>query len=91
MNSITIDYYSDEYRTIEKTTLESIKDGLNVTISLDYVPSFEKEDLRQLITLLRRCRDIGGEFAVRASRHDVRRVLAVTALDRVFTVVGAAA
>lgn len=91
MKAITIEYYPDEYRTIEKATLESIKGGLDVTISLDYVPTFEKDDIRQLITLLRRCREVGGDFALRASRHDVRRALAVTALDRVFTVVGAAA
>ena len=89
MESIVIAYRSDNYRTVEKDTLEALKDGFTVTVDLDVLPSLEIEDMRRLISLLRRSRQTGGEFALRASRRDLRRVLAVTALDRVFTVLSA--
>jgi len=93
MRSITFEYEAKNYQYLERVTLDALKDGLNVTVNLDYAPALDLEDLRLLVGLLRRSKeaDNGGVFALRASRPDVRRALAVTALDRVFTVVGAEA
>lgn len=75
---------------LESATLEALGEGRNVIVNLDYVPALGFEDMRRLIKLLRQSRDIGSEFALRATRPDVRKVLAITALDRVFTVLDAA-
>jgi anti-anti-sigma factor len=88
MRSITFEYEANNFQYLERVTLDALKDGLYVTVNLDYVPSLDIHDLRLLIGLLRRTRENGGEFALRASRPDVRRKLALTALDRVFTVLG---
>lgn len=82
--------YERACEQLEAATLEALNEGRNVIVNLDYVPVLGIEDMRRLIKLLRQSRDIGGEFALRATRPDVRKTLAVTALDRVFTVLDAA-
>lgn len=88
MKYTTIVYEAGEQ--LETATLEALNDGRNVIVNLDYVPALGIDDMRRLIKLLRATRDRGNAFALRATRPDVRKVLAVTALDRVFTVLDAA-
>lgn len=88
MNTITLDYRAHDYHLLESATLEALKDGLTVTLNLDVLAALEADDVRRLIVLLRRTREIGGDFTLRAGRPAVRRTLSVMALDRVFTVVG---
>ena len=82
--------YEPTCERLEAATLEALNDGRRVIVNLDYIPALSIEDVRRLIKLLRQSRDIGGDFALRATRPDVRKTLAVTALDRVFTVLDAA-
>lgn len=90
MKYTTIVYEPGACEQLESATLEALGEGRNVIVNLDYVPALGFEDMRRLIKLLRQSRDIGSEFALRATRPDVRKVLAITALDRVFTVLDAA-
>jgi anti-anti-sigma regulatory factor len=90
MKYTTIVYELATCDQLEAATLDALNDGRHVIVNLDYVPALEIEDIRRLIKLLRQSREIGSEFALRATRPDVRRALAVTALDRVFTVLDAA-
>jgi len=90
MKYTTIVYESGACEHLESATLEALGDGRNVIVNLDHVPALGNEDMRRLIKLLRQTRDFGSEFALRATRPDVRKTLAVTALDRVFTVLDAA-
>ncbi|HEY8298174.1 MAG TPA: STAS domain-containing protein [Candidatus Baltobacteraceae bacterium] len=61
-------------------------DGARLLLDLDGLPSLDVEAIRGLITILRRVRDAGGEIALHVTREDLKRTLAVTALDRVFTI-----
>ncbi|HZY98254.1 MAG TPA: STAS domain-containing protein [Candidatus Baltobacteraceae bacterium] len=90
MKYTTIVYDREGGVQLEAATLKALGDGRNVIVNLDQLPALEIEDMRRLIKLLRQSRDIGSEFALRATRPDVRKALAVTALDRVFTVLDAA-
>lgn len=90
MKYTTIVYEPGARDQLEAATLEALGDGRNVIVNLDSLPALEIEDMRRLIKLLRHSRDIGSEFALRATRPDVRKTLAATALDRVFTVLDAA-
>ena len=90
MKYTTIVYEPGAGDQLETATLEALNDGRNVILNLDFVPALQMEDMRRLIKLLRQTRDLGSEFALRATRPDVRKALAVTALDRVFTVLDAA-
>lgn len=58
-----------------------------ITLALDEIPALDSAAIRQLIKLLRRTRELGGDIALAVSRADLLRTLRVTALDKVFTVV----
>lgn len=58
-----------------------------VVLDLDSLASLDSGGVRDLISLLRRTRERGGDVALRATRPAVLRTLRVTALDRLFTMV----
>lgn len=82
--------YAPGCEHLETATLDALNDGRNVVVNLDDVPALENDDVRRLIKLLRQSRDIGSEFALQTTRSDVRKMLAATALDRIFVVLDAA-
>ena len=84
----TIEYSLEDYQALERTVTTAFKTARCVIVSLDSLDSIALEDVRRLVKLLRRSRDLGGELALRAGKPEVRRVLAITALDRVFTMIG---
>lgn len=67
--------YEPGSEQLEAATLEALSDGRHVILNLDFVPALGIEDMRRLIKLLRQSRDLGGEFALRASaRTSARRL-----------------
>lgn len=88
MKVTTIDYASDTHEDVARAVLEAQNDGRDVILNLDDIPALRTDDIRRLITMLRQSRSNGSEFALRATRPDIRKTLSVTALDAVFTVVG---
>ncbi|MHB1549688.1 MAG: STAS domain-containing protein [Vulcanimicrobiaceae bacterium] len=72
---------------LQREMAAALADGqTRVTLDLDPIPTLDIAGIRGLITLLRRVREAGGEIALRTSRADICRTLAVTGLDRVFSV-----
>jgi anti-sigma B factor antagonist len=57
---------------------------VNLTIDLDRVGALNSTGLAALIATLRMARNRGGEVRVRASKPDVRRIMELTGLSRVF-------
>jgi anti-anti-sigma factor len=91
MESLVIHYRTGAYAQLEATVLAALEAGTSVVLDLDGLETLDVSGVRELIALLRRCRAIGGEFALRASQPEVRKMLAVTALDRLFPILGKAA
>jgi anti-anti-sigma factor len=58
-----------------------------ITLDLRSIVSLDITALRALISLLRIVRKCGADLTLAVAHPDVRRTLAVTALDKVFTVV----
>jgi anti-anti-sigma factor len=77
-----------EYRgapaALQAAVLTALESGAYVVLNLDTLESLDVGNVRDLILLLRRCRTIGGEVALRANKPEVRQTLALTALDRLF-------
>ncbi len=74
---------------LQREIAVALADGqTRVALDLDRIPALDIAGIRGLITLLRRVREGGGEIALRTSRADICRTLAVTGLDRVFSVEG---
>lgn len=88
MDSIVIEYRPASLPSLEAAVLAALDSGVNVVLNLDTLDSLDTEGVRGLITLLRRSRSIGGEVSLRAGKPNVRHTLAVTALDRLFPLVG---
>lgn len=57
---------------------------VNLTIDLDRVDTLDSSGLAALIATLRLARDRGGDVRVRATKPDIRRVMELTGLSRVF-------
>jgi len=92
MESLYIDYQPHAYPALETAVLGALEDGVDrVVIDLDSLDALDTDGVRGLITLLRRARTAGGQLALRSSKPEVRRTLSVTALDRIFEMVGEAA
>lgn len=60
--------------------------GRRVLLDLDHLPELDNRAIRGLIVLLRRARVAGANLGLRVSRPEHRRVLRLTALDRLFEV-----
>jgi anti-sigma B factor antagonist len=61
-----------------------------ITVDLSGVEFCDSTGMNVLLAAMQRVRDGGGSFALAAPRTAVRRILQVTGLDTVFTVVEAA-
>ncbi|MXQ65346.1 anti-sigma factor antagonist [Actinomadura rayongensis] len=61
-----------------------------ITVDLSGVEFCDSTGMNVLLAAMQRVRDGGGSFALAAPRTAVRRILQVTGLDTVFTVVDAA-
>lgn len=88
MEALVIEYRPGAYAPLEAAIMAALEAGTPVELGLDSLESLDVGNVRELIALLRRCRAIGGEFALRASKPNIRKTLAVTALDRLFPVLG---
>jgi len=91
-NVVVIEYRPDAIPTLESAVLAALGEGAGqVVLDLDAVETLDTEGVRGLIKLLRSSRAAGGELALSVSKPGVRRTLAVTALDRLFPMIEAAA
>jgi anti-anti-sigma factor len=89
MEALVIRYRPGAYAQLESAILSALEAGTTVELDLDSLETLDVSSVRELIALLRRCRAIGGEFSLRAAKPEIRKMLAVTALDRLFPVIGA--
>jgi anti-anti-sigma factor len=87
MNTVTVVYEPCGSADFERTA-GALAGRCNVIVNLDYVASLQTADVRRLIEMARQSSDAGTDFALRATRPDVLKMLQMTALDRVFTVIG---
>jgi anti-anti-sigma factor len=71
---------------LQKALVTAVERGRRVMLDLDHLPVLDNPALRGLITLLRRVRAAGGELTLRVTRPELRSILSLTALDRVFEV-----
>jgi len=91
MKPLVIQYRPGAYAELEAALLAGLAAGSRIVVDLDLLQTLDVANVRELIALLRRGRAVGGEFALRATNEDIRRSLAVTALDRLFPINGEAA
>ncbi|HEX3368727.1 MAG TPA: anti-sigma factor antagonist [Candidatus Cybelea sp.] len=61
-----------------------------VVLDLDKLDRLDSGGVRDVISLLRRVRSIGGDLALRSTNPEVLRTLSATGLDRVFSLEGEA-
>ncbi len=72
---------------LPKAVLGHVAAGASeVVLELDHLDTLDVPALRVLIALLRRTREAGGTLALQTAKPQIRRTLAVTALDRLFNV-----
>ncbi|MBV8245167.1 MAG: STAS domain-containing protein [Candidatus Eremiobacteraeota bacterium] len=57
-----------------------------VVLELDDLARLDAPVIRQLVTILRRVRERGGDVALSVSKPDLLRTLRITALDKVFRI-----
>jgi anti-anti-sigma factor len=88
MEALVIQFRPGAYAQLEAAVLAALEAGMRVELDLDALGTLDVAGVRELIALLRRCRAIGGEFALRANQPEVRKMLGVTALDRLIPVLG---
>lgn len=75
------------FAALSTRVLDALGDGSKtVAVDLDAITVLDSAAMRRLITLLRRTREHGGELRLITARADIRRSLAVTALDKIFHV-----
>jgi len=92
MSSIVLEYRPEALSELQSAVLAALEDGAaQVVLNLDSLEALDTNGVRGLIALLRSSRSVGGELALRSTKAVVRRTLAVTALDRLFPMVEAAA
>lgn len=88
MESVVIQYRPHAYPAVEAAVLSALREGSpRVILDLEALDALDTQGVRGLITLLRRARAAGGDLALTSLKPDVRRTLAVTALDRIFPLV----
>ncbi len=91
-NIPTFAYTPDRLDAVSREILEAFAEGApRVILDLDGLARLDTDGVRGLITLLRRAREVGGEVALKVTRPEIVRSLNVTALDRLFPVIGVAA
>ena len=72
----------------DESTLDAVIDRHTerVVVDLATISTLDVGRMRSLVSLLRRSREHGVDFAVRSAHPDVRRQLALTGLDRILDV-----
>jgi anti-anti-sigma factor len=84
---MTLTFRPAEQAAMEREISEAIRGGRGpVVLELDHLETLDVAAVRTLIVLLRRARESGGDLSLRTTKPQVRRILAVTALDRLFTI-----
>lgn len=92
MESVRLEYRPQALPQLQAAVLAALEAGAGrIVLDLDRIDRLDSEGVRGLITLLRRSREIGGEIALQTQRDDIRRMLSVTALDRLFPMIVEAA
>lgn len=71
---------------LQSRMVSALRNGYRVILDLDTLPVLDNPALRGLILMLRRLREAGGSLALFVTRPEHRRVLSLTALDRIFEV-----
>ena len=75
------------FDALQNSVQGALDEGFStVSIRLDGLRSLDVAAMRQLIKLLRRSRERGGDIELLSERSDILRSLRVTALDKVFRV-----
>jgi anti-sigma B factor antagonist len=89
VQSVVLEYVPTALVSLEAAMIAALESGAaRVVLDLDGLATLDTDGVRGLIKLLRRARAIGGELALQSSKPDVLRTLNVTALDRLFPMVG---
>jgi anti-anti-sigma factor len=84
---MTLSFRPAEQAAMEKEISELIRAGGRVPVlELDHLETLDVAAVRTLIVLLRKARESGGDLSLHTTKPQVRRILAVTALDRLFTI-----
>jgi anti-anti-sigma factor len=92
MESTYVDYRPETVEAVQQQMLAALETGApRVVLMLDHLDRLDTEAVKGLIVLLRRAREAGGEIALQVSRPELLRSLKVTALDRLFPLIGVAA
>lgn len=91
-NSVLIEYRPGVYAALEAEVLAAIQEegAERVVLDLDKLDRLDSGGVRDVISLLRRVRSIGGDLALRSTHPEVLRTLSATGLDRVFSLEGEA-
>lgn len=88
--AVTLEFHPND-PALQKVVLDHVAAGASeIMLALDHLDSLDVPALRDLIALLRRTREAGGTLALLTTKPQIRRTLAVTALDRLFSVRSAA-
>lgn len=92
-NTVLIVYRPGVYAALEAEVVAAIQEegAGRVVLDLDTLDRLDSTGVRDVISLLRRARAVGGDLALRASIPEVLRTLSATGLDRVFSLEGRAA
>jgi anti-anti-sigma regulatory factor len=81
------EYRPGEFEALLAEVRQSIAAGFQrVVLDLDAMPRLDAASARDLILLLRRTREIGGNVALHTTRADLTSGLEAMALDRLFEV-----
>jgi hypothetical protein len=83
---VEIAFAPENYTSIEGSLVDAISHGMPVVIDLDSHALLDIDDVRSLIKLRRRCQDLGGELSLRTTIVQHRKMLGVTALDKLFAI-----
>jgi anti-anti-sigma factor len=84
---VALDYRPEDPKGMQREVRATIESGRrSIVLTLDHLEALDIAGVRGLIVLLRSARAVGGELALRTSNPQIRRTLAVTALDRLFHV-----
>lgn len=83
---VTIEYRPDDLKGMQRELSAATGEGKSIVFALDHLAALDVGAVRGLITLLRVARATGVELTLRTGKPQFRRMLAVTALDRIFRI-----
>lgn len=85
--TMTLEFQPARQAAMEKEIFNTIRAGSEgVILELDHLETLDVPAVRTLIVLLRKARESGGDLSLHTTKPQIRRILAVTALDRLFTI-----